>query len=706
MALTKVTTDNIDLSGNTGALEIPTGTTAQRPGVSTLDFLVVAAGGGVYGYDSPGGGGGGGVRTSYGSQSGGASTPESKFTFDTTGGTSYTLTVGEGVPQLNGEDSVFGSITSLGGGYGASGGNGNTGGSGGGGTGGGSYGAGSGTTGQGFAGGTGVLAGQYPGGGGGGSGAVGQTAPSSSALGNGGIGTIVNILPHGTAGTINVGEVSGTDVYYGGGGGGNSILPASGGTGGLGGGADAPNSSTTVDGTINTGGGGAGGVYPVTGVYAKGGSGVVILRYSSDFTLGKTGTLVEASGSPFTEGSEKISVFISGTGTVNFTGGSAAVEGMLRENTTTGKMEFYTGSTTGWRALQQTGQDVGITPSSNFNTVLYTGNSTSGTSITGVGFQPDLTWIKIYLNNAYYHMLHDSVRLISSDYYLVPNENFAQGSGAEANQRISSFNTDGFTISGTGLLSNLNSSGESYVSWNWKAGGNSNTFNKNGTGYASAAAAGLTTGTITPTKSSVNTETGFSIIKYTANGVAGATIPHGLGATPDLYIIKALDSARNWIVGTWMIPNTKILQLDLSDAPATYDAWNSTYPDTNNVTVSAANPVNASGDYIMYCFRSIPGYSQIGYYIGTDVTSGNQIYTGFKPAWLLIRNISTTKNWYIIDNKRSTTNPRDKELYANTSSTQVTMNSVNFLDYGFELVTTDSGYNNKNEKYLFMAFSE
>ena len=111
MATTKVTTDNIDLSGNTGALEIPTGTTTQRPGVSNLDFLVVGAGGGVYGYDSPGGGGGGGVRTSYGSQSGGASTPESKFSFDTTGGTSYTLTVGEGVQKLNGEDSVFGSIT-------------------------------------------------------------------------------------------------------------------------------------------------------------------------------------------------------------------------------------------------------------------------------------------------------------------------------------------------------------------------------------------------------------------------------------------------------------------------------------------------------------------------------------------------------------------------------------------------------------------
>jgi len=294
MAITKVTTDNIDLSGNTGALEIPTGTTAQRPGASTLDFLVVGAGGGVYGYDSPGGGGGGGVRTSYGSQSGGASAPESKFSFDPTGSTSYTVTVGEGVVKLNGEDSVFGSITSLGGGYGGGGDgcgapyNGGDGGSGGGATGGGSYVAGSGTTGQGFAGGTGVLGlPAYPGGGGGGSGAIGQTAPSGSVCGNGGIGTIVNILPHGTAGTINVGEVSGTDVYYGGGGGGNTGISASGGIGGLGGGADMPNSSyASNDGTANTGGGASGGKYggspcSASAVYPKGGSGVVILRYSS-----------------------------------------------------------------------------------------------------------------------------------------------------------------------------------------------------------------------------------------------------------------------------------------------------------------------------------------------------------------------------------------------------------------------------------------
>ena len=357
-------------------------------------------------------------------------------------------------------------------------------------------------------------------------------------------------------------------------------------------------------------------------------------------------------------------------------------------------MEVYTG-TKGWRALQQTGQDVGIVPSNNFNTILYTGNS--GTQSLTVGFKPDWVIVKSR-TQGYEPTAFDTVRGVLER--LRTSDSYAEDSKTGS---LTSFDTNGFT---TGNYAGMNNSGQSFVAWCWKAGGSSNTFNKDGTGYASASAAGLTTGTITPTGSSVGTETGFSIIKYTADGNAGATIPHGLGATPELYIIKALDSVRNWIVGTWMIPNTQILQLDLQDAPATYDAWNSTYPDANNVTVSAANPVNASGDYIMYCFRSIPGYSQIGYYIGTDVTSGNQIYTGFKPAWLMVRNISTSKYWYVVDNKRSTTNPRDKELYLNRSDTEVTANSVNFLDYGFELVTTDSGFNDIGNQYLFMAFSE
>jgi hypothetical protein len=712
MATTKVTTDNIDLSGNTGALEVPTGTTAQRPGSFGVDFLVVAGGGGGGGWFRGGGGGAGGLRTSYGSTSGGGSSAETQLTLVES--TNYTVTVGAGgaggVYQqngTNGDDSQFGTVTSKGGGGGSYYGtvNANAGGSGGGSAGytstTGSPGAGE--TNQGFAGGQGQAGNPQSGGGGGGAGAVGQAGGGAATSGDGGDGINSLILPYTEAGTAGVGEqISGSEVWYAGGGGsggyelGNDSIPGKGG-GGEGGwtvGAPYADGSSGTDGT-GGGGGGSGGSTGYAGTGGTGGKGVVILRYPSSATLSKTGTLTESTGSPFTEGSDKISVFTSGDGTVSFADASnSATEGEMRENTTTGKMEIYTGST-GWRALQQTGQDVGINPSSNFNTVLYTGDSS--TQAITVGFKPDWVIVKSR-TQGYEPTVFDTVRGALERIRTSSSTSEDTKTGS-----LTSFDTNGFT---TGNYAGMNNSGQSFVAWCWKAGGNSNTFNKDGTGYATATAAGLTTGTITPTGSSVGTETGFSIIKYTANGVVGATIPHGLGAAPDLYIIKALDSTRNWVVGTWMIPNTTILQLDLDAAVATYDAWDSTYPDANNVTVSAANTVNASGDYIMYCFRSIPGYSQIGFYNGTDVTSGNKIYTGFKPAWLMVRNISTSKYWYIVDNKRSTTNPRNKELYFNVDDTEATMDSVSFFDYGFELVTTDSGYNDIGNKYLFMAFSE
>jgi len=670
MATTKVTTDNIDLSGNTGALEIPTGTTGQRPGILSVEYLVVAGGGGGGSRtgsagSGAGGGGAGGLLTSW----------PSGTALSVSSGTSIDITVGEGgigantpnsyVKGGDGGNSIFASITATGGGGGASGPfGGNTGGSGGG----------SGYNGT------------------GGSGTIGQGNDGGSASGSSGGGGV---------------PYAGSGGGGAGGAGGNGAPSSTGGAGGAGLSIDITNASVTYaaggDGSIWTDGGssnesnntGNGSDGAATAAAGNGGSGVVILRYPDTYTIVETTSVLTFTTDSTSVANTKITTFTAGiNGIIQFTGGTAPVEGMLRENTTTGKMEVYTG-TTGWRALQQTGQDVGVTPSNNFNTILYTGNS--GTQSLTVGFKPDWVIVKSR-TQGYEPTAFDTVRGVLER--LRTSDSYAEDSKTGS---LTSFDTNGFT---TGNYAGMNNSGQSFVAWCWKAGGSSNTFNKDGTGYASATAAGLTTGTITPTGSSVGTKTGFSIIKYTADGNAGATIPHGLGATPELYIIKALDSVRNWMVGTWMIPNTQILQLDLPDEPQTYDAWNSTYPDANNITVSAANPVNASGDYIMYCFRSIPGYSQIGYYIGTDVTSGNQIYTGFKPAWLLVRNISTTKYWYILDNKRSTTNPRNKILYSNTTGTEDTLAAVNFLDYGFELVTTDSGYNNKNEKYLFMAFSE
>ena len=416
MATTKVINDLIDLNqtGNTEGLKGCVGTTAQQPNnYISVDFLVVGAGGGTYGYDSPGGGGGGGVRTSFGSNSGGGSSAETSASISP--GRNYIVTVGEGVIKSNGETSIFGNINSIGGGYGgaydgsSSIKTGGDGGSGGGGTGGGSFAAGAGTTNQGFAGGAGSpTVSAYPGGGGGGSGGAGQAAPNGNTLGNGGIGTIVNILPHGTASTINVGEVSGTDVYYGGGAGGNSTISASGGggTGGLGGGADAPNNASVVNGTVNTGGGGAGAIY-ASSTYAKGGSGVVILRYSSSYTLSKTGTLVEAAGSPFTEGSDYISVFTSGTGTVSFSGSflsDISDEGALRTNTdlTSGNsnsaMQFYKNpgdlTNTGWFTL--TNNDIVPDPvTSSLEVYLSVFDSTSTANFTSGTNAANTTWVDI-----------------------------------------------------------------------------------------------------------------------------------------------------------------------------------------------------------------------------------------------------------------------------------------------------------------------
>ena len=379
---------------------------------------------------------------------------------------------------------------------------------------------------------------------------------------------------------------------------------------------------------------------------------------------------------------------------------SSATEGILRNNTTTGALEFYDGSL--WQQIAGTLVPDNA-PSSNFNTVLYTGNRPSTQSITGVGFQPDLVWVKVRSANGYGAVLADSVE---------GAQKFLDTSNA--NQQIPSatslvsFDTDGFSVGGYGNWNGgLSYANGTMVSWNWKAGGNSNTYNIDGTGYGTASAASLDGGTITPTGASVNTTTGFSIIQYTGNSTAGATVAHGLTVIPELVIIKSTNDSRDWIVGSSGIDSgswSKILQLNLADGEATYSGFNNTSPTNTVFSLGSQNAVNV-GDYIAYCFHSVDGYQKIGVYTGNGNATGPIVQTGFEPAWLMVKNISTTKYWYVVDNKRSTTNPRNKELYPNNTDAEVTMNSVNFVNTGFEIVTTDSGYNTLNDKYLYLAIS-
>ena len=172
-----------------------------------------------------------------------------------------------------------------------------------------------------------------------------------------------------------------------------------------------------------------------------------------------------------------------------------------------------------------------LKPDKYFNTVLWTGDDSTDRPIT-TGFKPDLVLVKAR-NQAYSHHLYDSVRGPSKR--LLTN-----GTQSEYDQGsidgVSSFNSDGFDVSHTNSdgVDQLNTT---YVGWSWKAGGNSDTFNIDGRGYATAADAGLNGGTITPTGASVNTESGFSIIQYTGTGVV-ATLSHGMNNDPKFILIK------------------------------------------------------------------------------------------------------------------------------------------------------------------------
>lgn len=390
----------------------------------------------------------------------------------------------------------------------------------------------------------------------------------------------------------------------------------------------------------------------------------------------------------------------------------AGTTGMIRENTDTGNVEVYNGAD--WRALQQTGQDTGVVGTNNFDTAIYS-TAASPHAITGLNFQPDLTWVKSR-DYGYANILGDSVRTVGSDKMLVSDFNGEQGStdGAYANAQlygyISSLDATGFTgtagSGGSGPFVGASGSGD-YVSWNWKAGGNANTFNKDGTGYASAALAGLTAGTLTSTGSSVNTEAGFSIINYTGNITADASFPHGLSSQPDLVIIKNKAAVEDWCVYSSSLAASENLYLNTDAAAATDNHIRSASATT--VTVSDDTIVNSStaSSMIAYSWTSIPGYSLIGSYEGSGLATDTPIiYTGFKPAWIMVKRTDSTGDWNIVDDKRSTSDPRTIELAANSNVAETTPGDlVNFDNEGFQIITTDAEWNAENGDYIFMCFA-
>jgi hypothetical protein len=327
-----------------------------------------------------------------------------------------------------------------------------------------------------------------------------------------------------------------------------------------------------------------------------------------------------------------------------------------------------------------------------FNTVLYTGNSSSRT-ITGVGFQPDFTWIKIR-DAIDSHYLFDAVRGKGTTYMktLYSNATNAEspGNSTSLDVGVTDFASDGFTF-GSGTL-NGNQSPYTFVAWNWKA---------NGAGSTNTA------GSITSTVSA-NTTAGFSVVTYTGNGTA-STVGHGLGVAPSMVIVKQRSaSGNNWGVYHASPGATKYLELNTTIAATTGGTpWNNTEPTSTVFTVGTWNAVNANGStYVAYCFAEVAGYSRIGSYTGNGSTDGTFVYTGFRPAYLLIKRTDTTGDWIVWDAKRNTYNALNSILYPNLSSAEATAASVNidFLSNGFKLRASSSVLISGD--FIYAAFAE
>jgi len=318
-----------------------------------------------------------------------------------------------------------------------------------------------------------------------------------------------------------------------------------------------------------------------------------------------------------------------------------------------------------------------------FNTVLYSGNYQSH-AITGVGFQPDWVWIKERTSTSS-HRLMDAVRGVGKG--ISSNDATAEESLAAL---LTSFDSDGFTV---GADNGVNQNNQTYAAWNWKAG----------TGQGSS----NTDGSINTTYTSVNTTAGFSISKYTGTG-SNATVGHGLGAVPKIVITKNLSSSNNWAMYHASVGNTKSLQLDGNGAPATSAAyWNNTTPTSSVFTVSTGNDVNKSGDSIIaYCFAEKTGYSKFGKYTGTGSADGPFIYTGFKPAFVILKVSSDTNDWTMFDNKRSEFNVTNKALLPNLNNSESTDHAIDFLSNGFRIKDNDGTVNPNGQTMIYLAFGQ
>jgi len=314
-------------------------------------------------------------------------------------------------------------------------------------------------------------------------------------------------------------------------------------------------------------------------------------------------------------------------------------------------------------------------PSAYFQTTLYSGTGSSQ-AVTNTGnsdLQPDWVWLKVRSNGTYGHVVFDSVRGVNKA--LFPNANNVE-EDQSSDVSLSSFNSDGFTVGG--YFNNVNQSGQTFVSWQWKK----------------------------------TADAGFDIVTATGNATA-KTIAHSLSAVPHVMIAKEKSGSINdWTVyhhKNTAAPETDSLILNETNATADQNThWNDTAPTSSVFTVGTGSVVNRnSSTYVYYLFSEKQGYSKFGSYTGNGNADGTFVYTGFKPAFVLLRRTDAARDWLLHDNKRFPFNQAvAKILKPNTTAAESDTGNIDILSNGFKLLSTGSNSNASGGAYIYIAFAE
>jgi hypothetical protein len=330
-------------------------------------------------------------------------------------------------------------------------------------------------------------------------------------------------------------------------------------------------------------------------------------------------------------------------------------------------------------------------PNQHFDATLYTGTGAS-LSITNAGaFKPDFVWMK-GRSNVRNNNLYDSVRGTTKE--LSSNSTGAESTNSTG---LTAFNSNGWTIGSDG---GINTSSETYVGWQWKAGEGTTTVNTSGSISSNV---------------SVNATAGFSIVTYTGTG-ANATVGHGLGVAPKMIIIRNRSITQNWLVyhtsltsaSYYILLNTTGAQ----DGPYT-TIFNGTAPTSTVFSIGTDSSVSGNGNsFVAYCWAEVEGYSKFGSYTGNGSADGPFQYTGFRPKFVVIKKSSGVGEWAVFDGARETFNPEGSvagRLRFNTSAAESGADSAQYMDFlsnGFKIRNTSGFDNDSGGTYVYMAFAE